>query len=130
MTDEALAVATDPDYRFELAIQLGKLELVKKKEGIPWRQYILIIDGKILEDGKTLADHHVQNGSRLELVVSLGGDTMPIFVKTLTGKTIKLEVESSKNIDAVNLEVESSNSLRYVMEMIEEKEGIPVNQVF
>ena len=29
MIDEALAVATDPDYRFELAIQLGKLEIVK-----------------------------------------------------------------------------------------------------
>ncbi|CAI9285322.1 unnamed protein product [Lactuca saligna] len=29
MIDEALAVATDPDYRFELAIQLCKLEIVK-----------------------------------------------------------------------------------------------------
>ena len=46
---------------------------IQKKEGIPWHQQILIIDGKILEDGKTLADHHIRNGSRLELVVSLGG---------------------------------------------------------
>ena len=46
---------------------------IQKKEGIPWHQQILIIDGKILEDGKTLADHHILIGSRLELVVSLGG---------------------------------------------------------
>ncbi|XP_022714928.1 coatomer subunit beta'-2 isoform X1 [Durio zibethinus] len=30
MIDDALEVATDPDYRFELAIQLGKLEIAKE----------------------------------------------------------------------------------------------------
>ncbi|KAL3840909.1 hypothetical protein ACJIZ3_025500 [Penstemon smallii] len=30
MIEEALEVATDPDYRFELAIQLGKLEIAKE----------------------------------------------------------------------------------------------------
>lgn len=29
MIEEALEVATDPDYRFELAIQLGKLDTAK-----------------------------------------------------------------------------------------------------
>lgn len=29
MTEDALEVATDPDYRFELAIQLGRLEIAK-----------------------------------------------------------------------------------------------------
>ena len=29
MVAEALEVATDPDYRFELAIQLGRLEIAK-----------------------------------------------------------------------------------------------------
>lgn len=29
MIEEALEVSTDPDYRFELAIQLGKLEIAK-----------------------------------------------------------------------------------------------------
>ncbi|KAL7599028.1 polyubiquitin-like [Lactuca sativa] len=54
---------------------------IQKKEGIPWHQQILIIDGKILEDGKT----------------------------------IKLEVESSKNIDTVK-------------SMIQDIEGIPLHQ--
>ena len=30
MIEEALEVATDPDYRFELAIQLGRLEIAKE----------------------------------------------------------------------------------------------------
>lgn len=29
MIEDALEVATDPDYRFELAIQLGKLDIAK-----------------------------------------------------------------------------------------------------
>lgn len=29
MVEEALEVATDPDYKFELAIQLGRLEIAK-----------------------------------------------------------------------------------------------------
>lgn len=29
MIEDALEVATDPDYRFDLAIQLGKLEIAK-----------------------------------------------------------------------------------------------------
>lgn len=29
MVEEALEVATEPDYRFDLAIQLGKLDIAK-----------------------------------------------------------------------------------------------------
>lgn len=29
MIEDAIEVATDPDYRFELAIQLGRLEVAK-----------------------------------------------------------------------------------------------------
>jgi len=29
MIEDALVVATDPDYRFDLAIQLGRLEVAK-----------------------------------------------------------------------------------------------------
>jgi coatomer subunit beta' len=29
MIEDSLEVATDPDYRFELAIQLGRLEVAK-----------------------------------------------------------------------------------------------------
>ena len=36
MIEDALEVATDPDYRFELAIQLGKLEIAKVRKLFYW----------------------------------------------------------------------------------------------
>ena len=36
MVEDALEVATDPDYRFELAIQLGKLEIAKVRTLFNW----------------------------------------------------------------------------------------------
>lgn len=33
MLEDALEVATDPDYKFDLAIQLGNLEIAKVRYG-------------------------------------------------------------------------------------------------
>ena len=89
-------------------------EKIQAKEGIPSDQQRLIFAGTQLENRKKMSNYGIGRDDTLSLVLRLRGG-MQTFIKTLTGKTITLDVEPSDTIENVKAK-------------IQDKEGIPPDQ--
>ena len=75
------------DYIKAMILVIGRYPVVAQK---------LVFEGQELIEGKTLAEYSIQKGAVLR---SMSG--MQIFVKTLTGKTLCIDVECGDFIEDV-----------------------------
>ena len=91
--------------------------LIQDKERIPAdAQRLISLGGKQLEDDRTLSYYDVKENDTIHVVLRLlGGQPTEIFVKTLTGKVITLNVELNDSVENVK-------------ENLQDEEGISPSQ--
>jgi len=90
------------------------VENVKSKisltEDIPMDQQLLFFAGQQLEDLKFLSFYNIHKESMRHLVLRLR-DGMRIYVKTLSDKTIELQVDPSETIEIVKVKIHEQEGI-------------------
>jgi len=88
-------------------------DLILEKEGIPPEYQRFIFGGRQLEDNNTLAQYNIKNQYTIQLIFN--ARLIQIFIQTLIGKTIELNVAENDKIKTVK-------------DLIFKKEGFPPEQ--
>ena len=86
---------------------------IQHEEDIPPNEQRLMFAGRQLEDGQILSNYHIKEESTVHLLLRM----RPLYIKTLTGKTIILYPDAS-----------GSDTIKDIKAMIQDKEGIPADQ--
>jgi ubiquitin C len=84
---------------------------IKDEYCIQVAQQRLIFNKKELEGGRTLAYYDIRNGSDLDLVLRLRSGLMEIYIRTLTGNTYALKLESSDTVHSVKEKIQQAQGL-------------------
>ena len=85
---------------------------IQDERGIPPDQHTLMFGRLPLQDAYTLYDHDIDNDAVLELKPHLlGRVAMRIFVTTIAGATIMLDVETGDTIDNVKAKIHAKKGI-------------------
>ena len=81
--------------------------MIEQKEGIPVHKQMLVFSNRLLQDGFTMSECHVQLESTIHLVIlyQMFSHKLEIFVMTPIGKAMTLEVETSDTIEDVKTKI-------------------------
>ena len=83
--------------------------MLEEKECIPCEMQKLRFAGRMLSDLNTLSQFEITANSTIQLMPYLRGGDMQIYVKTLTGKKIALEVNALDTIEAVKYKIQDKD---------------------
>ena len=81
----------------------------------PHRQSLVRFAGVQLEDDNTLSYYNIQDKSTVQLIPCSRDGGMNVYIKSLTGRTVTLEVDPA-------------DSIRHLKQKYQDKEGVPVDQ--
>ncbi|EDS40081.1 ubiquitin [Culex quinquefasciatus] len=90
--------------------------MIQSKIGYPSDQQRLIFAGNLLEDGHTLSDCNIQNECTVRAVTEINLNV--IFVKTLTGKSIPLDLKPSDTLEKVKAKIQGIEGIPTVQQRL------------